>query len=239
MTEQGSVSATEALPGAPDRAIVTDTLTAKALTALLDDARMFKRWAGVDPHVRQAHQSILAGFLETGTPPDIDRFNPGVLEDLAQRDLVHVRDGHIAVAYPFHADATDFRVNVGTTHLHAVCAIDALGVAAMTKRHVQVSCLCPVCKKPTGLNVASDGLTISQITAPGARVWAGVEDVGSCAVDTQCRTMQMFCSPEHLTKWRETQNPGARGFDLSLEQALQLGAAIFRPFFDDSDAPQM
>lgn len=236
MTEQGSVSATEALPGAFDRTIVTDPLAAKALTALLDDARMFKRWAGIGPHVRRAHQDILAGFLKTGTPPDIDLFAPGILEDLAQRDLVHMSDGHITVAYPFHADATDFRVNVGTTHLHAVCAIDALGVAAMAKRHVQVSCLCPVCKKPTGLGVASDGLTISQITSPGARVWAGVEDVDGCAVDTQCRTMQMFCSPEHLTKWCETQNPGARGFDLSLEQAVQLGAAIFRPFLQSGQS---
>ena len=223
---------TVTLPGAPDRSIVTDPAVGEALCVLLDDDRMFKRWSGVSPDVRQAHQDILAGFLKTGAPPDVDHFRPSVFEDLKLRDLVHVRSGRIAVAYPFSVSPTDFRVTVGPTPLNAVCAIDALGVAAMAGRRVRVRCRCPVCKIVTDLEVASDGLTISQTTAPHARVWAGVEDVDGCAVDTQCRTMQLFCSPEHLAQWREAQSPGARGFDLSLEQGVQLGAAIFKPFLE-------
>lgn len=228
--EQCSETVTGYIPGAPDRALVTDPLVAEALTALLDGTRMHQRWAGIATRVRLAHQDILRSFLDTGTPPSIDLFDPKTLEDLAQRDLVHVRNGYITVAYPFSADPTDFRVNVGSQHLHAVCAVDALGVAAMAGGSARVSCLCPVCENPTDLDIAPDGLTISYTTSPDAHVWAGVKAVAGCAMDTQCRTMRMFCSAEHLAVWRKEQGPGEHGFDLLLEQAVQLGAAIFRPF---------
>ena len=78
--------------------------------------------------------------------------------------------------------------------------------------------------------VQPDGLTVEHASTSNPRVWTGVKDVGTCAADTQCRSMLLFCSPEHLDAWKRSQPQSTRGFDLSLAQGVQLGAAIFRPF---------
>lgn len=218
--------------GSPDRSLVTSTRVNEALSALLTEARLASRWKGLSRASRSAHRQILSAFLSHGRPPDVAAFSGDVLEDLGKRDLVHVRDGGIALAYPFSADATDFEVSVEGVGVHAVCAIDALGVAAMAGRRTEVSCRCPVCQVPTSVAIAADGLTIEAASSHTARVWAGVTEVGTCAADSQCKTMRLFCSPAHLATWLQNHAP-TRGFDLTLEEGVQLGAAIFRPFLND------
>jgi len=82
------------------------------------------------------------------------------------------------------------------------------------------------------VTVAADGLTIEAASSHTARVWTGVMEFGACAADSQCNTMRLFCSPAHLATWR-TENAATRGFDLTLEEGVPLGAAIFRPFLND------
>lgn len=217
--------------GFPDRSLVSSARVGEALSALLTEARLASRWAGLRRASRTAHRRILRAFLSQGRPPDITAFSGDVLEDLGRRDLVQVRDGRIALAYPFSAGATDFEVSLDGIGLHAVCAIDALGVAAMAGRRAEVSCRCPVCQMPTTVAVAADGLTIAAASSRAARVWTGVTDVGACAADSQCKTMRLFCSPAHLATWRNA-NAATRGFDLTLEEGVQLAAAIFRPFLN-------
>ncbi|MEY8828813.1 organomercurial lyase [Sedimentitalea sp. XS_ASV28] len=218
--------------GVPDPSLVTSARVNEALSALLTEARLASRWNGLLRASQSAHHQILSAFLSHGRPPDIAAFSDDVLEDLGKRDLVHVRDGGIALAYPFSTVATDFGVSVEGVGMHAVCAIDALGVAAMTSRRTEVSCRCPVCQVSTSVTVAADGLTIEAASSRAARVWAGVTEVGTCAADSQCKTMRLFCSPAHLATWLQNHAP-TRGFDLTLEEGVQLGAAIFRPFLND------
>lgn len=218
--------------GNPDRSLVTSTKVDEALSALLTETRLAARWQGLSRATRSAHHQILRAFLSRGRPPNIATFSDDVLEDLGKRDLVHVRDGGIALAYPFSTDATDFEVSVEGVGVHAVCAIDALGVAALAGRRTEVSCRCPVCQVSTSVAIAADGLTIEAASSRAARVWTGVMEVGSCAAESQCKTMRLFCSPAHLATWLKNHVP-TRGFDLTLEEGVQLGAAIFRPFLND------
>lgn len=215
---------------APDTSISTDPKVLKALSALMTEARLAARWGGLSPVSRQAHQAILRAYLARGEPPCTSEFSAETLADLGQRDLVHVRDGEIALAYPFSAQPTDFRVQMGEIKVHAICAVDALGTAAMARRPADVTCICPTCRAGVSLSISPDGLTVEQASTPEPRFWTGVKDVGKCAADSQCKSMLLFCNPEHLDIWKRSQPPSQRGFDLSLEQGVHLGAAIFRPF---------
>tara|TARA_R110002051_G_scaffold264123_2_gene324035 strand:- start:205 stop:906 length:702 start_codon:yes stop_codon:yes gene_type:complete len=215
-----------------DRSFAIDPKVDEALSALMTEARLAERWAGLSPPSLAGHHRILISFLEVGVPPDTAEFPNELLDDLSQRDLVHVRDGKIALAYPFATEKADFSVTIAGIWIQTVCAIDALGVAALAGRSTHVRCLCPVCQSPTNVDIAADGLTIESTSSPDARVWTGVTEVGACAADTQCKSMLLFCSHAHLDAWRRNQSADMRGFDLSLEQGIQLGAAIFRPFLE-------
>jgi len=198
-------------PGTPDRSLATDPKVAEALAALVTEARLASRWAGLSQASDMAHKRILTSFLERGDPPGIEPFQADVLDDLSRRDLVHVRDGKIALAYPFATDRTDFFVSVAG-------------------RPALVTCLCPVCRSPTHVSLSEDGLTIKSASKPDARVWTGIQEVGACAADSQCKSMLLFCSPAHLDDRKYNQPADPRGFDLTLQQGVQLGAAIFGPF---------
>lgn len=214
----------------PDTSALSDPDVLEALSALMTNARLAARWGGLSPAARQAHQAILQAFLADGAPPPISQFSAETLADLGRRDLVHVRGGEIALAYPFSTRPTDFLVRVGGVKVHAICAVDALGTAAMAFKPAEVTCLCPTCRSRVSLKVLADGLTLGHASEPDPRIWTGVKDVGACAADSQCKSMLLFCSPDHLDAWKRSQPSSARGFDLSLAQGVRLGAAIFRPF---------
>jgi hypothetical protein len=50
-----------------------------------------------------------------------------------------------------------------------------------------------------------------------------------CAADTLCTVITFFCSAAHLEAWRSANHPDAAGFRLSLDEAVQVGRAIFGP----------
>lgn len=220
------------IPGWPDRAIATGSRVNEALTALLIEARLGKRWHGLSDESRSAHRLILRTFIAGGRPPEISAFSSEKLADLKRRDLVQTKNGHISVAYPFAGEATDFSVTSEGVDNFAVCAVDALGVAAMTAKVTRVSCLCPVCRTPVETTIAADGLTHEAQSHPEARIWTGVVHVDHCAADSQCKSMRLFCCAEHLATWRETR-VDMPGLDLSLAEGIQLGAAIFKPFLSE------
>lgn len=217
---------------APDTSVLTDPIVSEALSALRTDARLAETWGRIPSKSWCAHQAILKTYLAFGEPPCVSDFSAETLSDLEQRDLVHVRDGKIAFAYPFSTQPTDFQVRVGGTKIYAICAVDALGTAGMARRATELTCVCPICRASLSIGISPDGLTVKHASASNPRVWTGVNDVGTCAAQSLCRSMLLFCTPEHLDTWKQSQPQSARGFDLSLAQGAQLGAAIFRPFMN-------
>ncbi len=104
------------------------------------------RLTGLPGEVRQLHREVLRAFLATGQPPHredlqliggIDR--DAAFEQLGDLDVVQLEaDGRVLVAYPFCGRPTGHTVQLddgGGPVLHAMCAIDALGIPLMTGRN--------------------------------------------------------------------------------------------------------
>jgi alkylmercury lyase-like protein len=220
-----------------DLEVVSDPLVLDALGALLTDWRMRKRWDDLPPAFRRLHHAILLGYLESGSAPSrevlADRFGEALgagLDDLVTRDLILLAGGEVAGAYPFTSRPSPHSVEIAGRRITAMCAIDALGAGAMACSDARVRSRCAQCAVPVEIEVSQDGLAIAQAQPAGAQVWAGVDTVSGCAADTQCRAMLLFCERAHLETWRRANAPDGAGFALTPAQALQLGAAIFRPF---------
>jgi len=214
-----------------DVAVVRDQIVADALPLLLTEWRMKKRWATIDRQTLSLHRAILDAYLETGAPPDTKELRIEQLNDLCDRDLI-VMDGNvITVAYPFSTTPTLHKVEINNITIANVCAIDALGSGAMARKAACVTSQCATCSKDIVIDLGGDGLTVVNTFPAAPRVWAGIVPISGCAANTQCQSMLMFCNQQHLDDWIRLKKQMPVGFDFSVEQAVQVGAAIFRPFF--------
>lgn len=101
------------------------------------------RQAGLPSGVRQLHVAVLRAFLETGVAPCADDLPAPVgtgrdeaLALLGRLDLVHLGPaGRVVVAYPFSGRRTGHSVRLDDgAPLHAMCAIDAVGIPLMAGR---------------------------------------------------------------------------------------------------------
>lgn len=100
------------------------------------------RQAGLTATAGQVHRAVLRAFMETGQAPRREDVTLPVGVDVAEAfrqldevDLVHLDDGRVTVAYPFSGSPTGHVVHLdGATPVHAMCAIDALGIPLMTGR---------------------------------------------------------------------------------------------------------
>ncbi len=105
-----------------------------------------KRLAATGPGAQALYRALLPSFAATGAPPPLDDAAAGAgltpdrartaLDELAAADLITLAaDGTVAGAFPLSARPTRHRVQVQDGPvLHAMCAVDALGVPAMLGR---------------------------------------------------------------------------------------------------------
>ncbi|MGW4058583.1 organomercurial lyase [Amycolatopsis sp. NPDC004747] len=101
--------------------------------------------------LRRLHRQILQHTLASGQPPcaaDIGHFTgeleleeDDALRALAEADLVHLgTDGGVAVAYPLSGRASPHRVELDSgIVLHAMCAVDALGIPLMARQPATIT----------------------------------------------------------------------------------------------------
>jgi alkylmercury lyase len=92
---------------------------------------------------------VLRRFLATSAPPTARWLRQAAAEaglgasavdELAAADAVRVVNGVVAVAYPFSGTPTPHRVELdGLPAVYAMCAIDALGLPAMTGRDGRIT----------------------------------------------------------------------------------------------------
>jgi len=146
--------------------------------------------------LRDLHQAVLRRFLETGAPPTARwlrqaaaeaGLDASAVDDLAAADAVHLANGVVAVAYPFSGTPTPHRVELdGLPAVYAMCAIDALGLPAMTGREGLITSADP-----------HDGTPIEVTARGGAWSWtpAGTVVVAGRATDcgTGCGSFETMC----------------------------------------------
>lgn len=186
------------------------------------------------PPARRLHLAILAGFTATGHPPtraslasiegvDVDT----ALAELVERDVVALdQRGELRAAYPFSPTPTPHLVtwDCGPT-VHAMCAIDALGMSTMLDRPVTITSTEPDTGHPITIDV--DRAT-ARWNPDTAVVFAATTDDDTCcpSVDRICGHINFFTTPDAAHTWA-TRHPHLTGTLLDQHQALTNGIAEF------------
>ena len=193
-----------------------------------------ERLAATGPDAQTLYRALLPGFAATGSPPavadaaataglDPDRA-VAALAALAAADLFALGpDGQVQGAFPLSAVATRHRVRIpGRPLLHAMCAVDALGVPAMLGTGGAVSSTDPATGQAVKVTVGPDGdLTVSPTTAVVLLARAGDGPLASA-----CCSVMDFHADVSLAQ-RALATPGTRGVVLDVPEAHALGVLLF------------
>ena len=197
------------------------------------------RTAGLSGAERALLLWILRRFADTGRPSmealrgaaaEVGAKLTDALETLAREDLVHLRGGEIAVAYPFSGRPTTHRVRFQSGHeAFAMCAIDALGIAPMLNEPIRVRATDPA----TG-----DGIEVA-LGSNGERQWQPTESVvvvGASGSGNSfagcCPVLNFFASEENAQGWL-AEHPAVQGTIVSVPEAIELGRMVFGEVFAD------
>lgn len=210
-----------------------------ALLTMFRVARVERRWTDYSALLDRIRIAILRAFATRGHCPDVAELasETGVptqevksaLAELARRDLVVLGEGgRLTGAYPFTANETRHSVRRSDLVLRAMCAIDALGVGAMLGEDTEVLSTCRACVCPIAVKTSEEGMELDTLHPPEAVIWVGEVYSGNCGATSLCDSIAFFCSDEHLQEWRSSAE-AVRGHRLTVEDAHQVGCAIFRP----------
>src|SRR6266705_2634531 len=137
--------------------------------------------------LRDLHRAVLRRFLATGAPPAARWLRQAAADAGMGTSAVHVVNGVVAVAYPFSGTPTPHRVALdGLPAVYAMCAIDALGLPAMTGRDGQITSADP--HDGTPIVVTARGGTWSWAPSSAVVVAGRATDCG-----TECSSFAAMC----------------------------------------------
>lgn len=202
------------------------------------------RLAPVAGGLRAVQQAALRAFADTGSPPvagELDRVadrcgrrSDDVLRELADEDYLTLDPaGAVRAAYPFSAAATRHRARIeGGAEVWAMCAVDALGIAAMLDRAVVIDSSDPLTGEPIRLHTQPDA---ARAEPPETVVYLGGRPGSGPAAKTCCAEVNFFSSPHSAARWAVI-HPATRGEFASLDAAATLGRAVFGGLLTDEQA---
>ena len=239
---------TEIRPGVvfPDWSAVTSDLVRTALSELFEAFGVEQFWDRLSAEEDRVRRAVLEGYLADGRPPTTPELSAStglgadavttLLARLRKRDLIVLDESgsEIRGAYPLTEKPTEHRVRLGEHVVHAMCAIDALGVGRMYDRDVVIESSCRASARPIRIVTAARGRRVRSLEPTSAVVWSGIRLSHGCAAETLCRVMAFFETAEALERWRKSENPEARGYRLTVEEGMQAGMAIFAPMLAPS-----
>jgi alkylmercury lyase len=212
------------------------------------DGSIAGRQARLPAPLRDLHRAVLRRFLETGAPPTARwlrqaaaglGLDAAAVDELEGADAVHVSNGVVTVAYPFSGVPTLHRVQLdGLPAVYAMCAIDALGLPAMTGRDGQITTADPRDGTPVVVSVCRGTWTWSP---PGAVVVAG--RATNCGSD--CGSFEVMCPNTVFCASRESAQAslaGRAGLDgeiLGQDTAIECGRLNFGALLGGAASPQL
>jgi Alkylmercury lyase len=206
--------------------------------------------------LRAVQQQVLRSFATTGQPPAASGLGEiaarygttagAVLAELHAADFLRLGPGgDIHVAYPFSAAPTSHMVRIaGGPQVHAMCAIDALGIAAMLGADARIISADPCTGEPVTVTVQADGQAAAW-QPPTAVVFSGQRTSGGSpgqrpstpamapAAQVCCGYVNFFATPASAAAWSSV-HPEVTGRVLDQAAALRQGVAIFGHLLTDS-----
>jgi Alkylmercury lyase len=195
------------------------------------------RQARLSEGARELHRGILRRFVESGEAPDPEVLRSlaaaaGVdadagLRELADADLVHLGEGGtVKVAYPFSGVPTGVRVHLrGGPALHAMCAVDALGIPPMTGRDAVIAATDPGSSEPVEVEASGGAWTWRPEHAVVLLANNGAGQEATTA-DSACPTITFHTSERSATDHLAVRDH-LTGKVLTQEQAQRTGARLF------------
>lgn len=223
----------------PDWSAVTSRAVRDALLAMVGSGHVLNRWSGYDPATDLARVALLQFYVEHGRAPAIaalanraglgEAAVPPLLEELRRRDLVVLDGERIVGAYPFTDQDRGHQVTLDGRSLNAMCAVDALGIGAMTDRDISIASRCRHCGAPIRITTRDRGRALADVEPRTAVMWQSVRYEDACAASSLCAATAFFCSDDHLSAWRRERSADEPGFRLSIEEGLEAGRALFGP----------
>lgn len=218
------------------------------------------RVAPVERGLRAVHQAVLAAFAQTGRAPSVAGLAEAaascgaeaeqVLAELHQADFLRLDEsGSIRAAYPFSAVPTPHVVQIdGGPRVFAMCAVDALGIAAMLGADTVITSADPASGQPITITVpAGAGEAVwdpaTAVVFAGQRRGCGPcpdsatgSGAGSVAAEVCCGQVNFFTSRASAAAWADI-HPEVTGRILKQTGALRLGGQIFGPLLTTADEP--
>jgi hypothetical protein len=207
------------------------------------------RMAPAEGGLRAVHQRVLRSFATAARPPTAELGEAAipygktadmVLAELHAGDFLRLdATGQVRAAYPFSAVPTPHVVHIDDgPRVHAMCAIDALGIAAMLGTGVAITSADPRTGEPTAVVVAADGrkavwepattVVFAGQQAPCEPCSGQATGPVPAAADVCCGYISFFTSRASATDWART-HPEVTGHVLKQARALKLGTRIFGP----------
>jgi len=213
----------------PSVAQLRQVLASAELTAWRDLARP------QDPTEQAVHRAILRAFATAGRPPtpsDLDPVTQGsgrgtteILAALHNLDAIRLdQDGHIAVAYPFSATPTRHRVRIGDgAVVHAMCAVDALGISAMLAGHTRIESVDAITGQPIAVTMTAGHTSWSPTEAV---VFLSAKAGSGPSATCCCDDVNFFADAATARRW-VTAHQGLPGQILTQADAEDLGTRLF------------
>ena len=197
--------------------------------------------------LRAVQQQVLRSFAATGHPPPA----AGLAETAARYGttaaaalaVLHAGDylqlgpdGQIRAAYPFSGVPTPHLVDIdGGPRAYAMCAIDALGMAAMLGTGVSITSADPGTGEAITVTVRADGKSAAWQPATAVVFNGRLISGEACgpgpsarpaSADACCGYMNFFGTRASAAAW-DAAHPGITGEILGQAAALRLGVEIF------------
>jgi hypothetical protein len=228
----------------PDRSLVTQQAAREALMGR-DHARsgLSRKWSRtLLPIEDLIWRTVIELFVTGGRRPSVLEIAEAtgvsggqartILANLQAYDLLALDESATAInyAYPFSGIPTKHRVKLYSRHLHAVCAVDALGVASMLRTDTEIESSCHTCGARIEIATCQNGRSLSHSRPTEAVLWYDFAYAEAAAASC-CPAIAFFCSGAHLEQWLLAQSPKRFGSWLTLDEGLEVGRALFEPVF--------
>jgi alkylmercury lyase len=185
-------------------------------------------------------RTVLELFARSGRPPGLHEVGKETSLSIENiRTLVSELQAHdllggdasadvILYAYPFTGQKTEHSVQLRGRKLHAVCAIDALGIASMFRTDALIESSCRTCGSRIEIGTMQGGKSLGHARPVDAVVWYDLAYSGRAAASC-CRSIAFFCTDAEFRQWLTAQSPRHAGFPLTLDEALEVSRALFEP----------
>ena len=183
------------------------------------------------------YQQLLTSFVEKGRmlmPQEIATLTSdvsAVVAELKKTSLI-VWDGNnnpVGI-YPFTMEQRVHSIMVNGFAIHAMCALDALAVSAVSGLPVVIDSRCDVTKTP--LHIDQKGcqlLNVQELQEVFFAINWNAASSSCCCADSLCTEMIFIRGVAAANKWQAQDNSNRELF--TLEEAVKFATGFFKPLW--------